>query len=101
MTTRFAALEARTVGAVFSRLANVEVALGGASVRAIFDNDYALAAVGDFGMAGSAPVLTLASAAVPAEWLGAAVVVNSKNFAVSEHKPDGTGISLLILVAAP
>lgn len=97
MTTPFAALEARTAGAVFSRLANVEVTLGGVTVRAIFDNNYALAAVGDFGMAGSAPVLTLASAAVPAEWLGAAVVVNGKSYAVTEHKPDGTGISLLIL----
>jgi hypothetical protein len=77
------------------------VTLNGVTVSAIFDNDYALAAVGDFGMAGSAPVLTLASAAVPADWLGAAVVVNGKNFAVTEHKPDGTGISLLILVAAP
>lgn len=100
MTTPFAALEARTVGVVFSRLANVEVTLGGASVRAIFDNDYALAAVGDYGMASSAPVLTLASAAVPADWLGAAVAVNGKSFAVTQHKPDGTGISLLILVAA-
>ena len=75
------------------------VTLSGVPVSAIFDNDYALAAVGDFGMAGSAPVLTLASSAVPADWLGAAAVVNGKNFAVSEHKPDGTGISLLILVA--
>lgn len=100
MTTPFSALEARTVGAVFSRLANVEVTLGGASVRAIFDNDYALGAVGDFGMASSAPVLTLASAAVPADWLGAEVAVNGKNFTAVEHKPDGTGISLLILVAA-
>ncbi len=76
------------------------VTVGGASVSAIFDNGYALGSVGPIGMASSQPMLTLATANVPASPVGTAVVVAGTNYTVGAHEPDGTGISRLMLEAA-
>jgi hypothetical protein len=74
--------------------------LNGATVAAIFDAAYAQGSVGTYGMASSQPVLTLATADVPATPVGAAVVVGAASYMVAEHQPDGTGISRLLLEAA-
>jgi hypothetical protein len=73
------------------------VTLNGASTAAIFDAAYAPGSVGTFGMASSQPVLTLATADVPANPAGLSVVANGAIYVVSGHEPDGTGISRLIL----
>ena len=72
----------------------------GASVSVIFDNGYATGAVGPYGMASSAPTLTLPTASVPASPVGKAVVVTGTNYTVAEHQPDGSGVSTLILERA-
>ena len=74
--------------------------LGGVAVAAIFDNGYASAGVGAYGMAGSAPALTLATASVPADPVGLAAVVGGVSYLVAAHEPDGTGISRLLLETA-
>lgn len=74
--------------------------VGGETVSVIFDNGYTLGSVGPIGMASSQPMLTLASANVPASPVGTAVVVGSTNYTVGAHEPDGTGISRLMLEAA-
>lgn len=74
--------------------------VGGSAVSAIFDNGYALGSVGPIGMASSQPMLTLATADVPANPVGTAVVVAAGNYTVGAHEPDGTGISRLMLEAA-
>jgi hypothetical protein len=78
----------------------VSVTVGGVVVSAIFDNGYALGSVGPIGMASSQPMLTLATASVPANPVGTAVVVGAVNYTIGAHEPDGTGISQLMLEAA-
>ena len=76
------------------------VTVGGVVVSAIFDKAYALGSVGAVGMASSQPMLTLATANVPANPVGTAVLVGAANYVVGAHEPDGTGVSQLMLEAA-
>ena len=76
------------------------VTLNGATVAAIFDAPGALGSVGPYGMATSAPQLTIATASVPASPVGLPVVANGVNYSIAEHLPDGTGISVLVLELA-
>lgn len=76
------------------------ITVAGQAVQAVFDNGYILGQAGPFGgmgVATSQPRLTCATAALPANPVGAAVVVGSATYQVAEHQPDGTGISLLLL----
>lgn len=72
------------------------VTLDGVSVAAIFDAEYATADVG-FDVSVSGPALTLPTTSVPAAPVGKAAVVQSVTYSVAEHKPDGTGMSVLRL----
>ena len=74
--------------------------INGAPVSAIFDAAYALGSVGAYGMESSQPMLTLATADVPASPVGQPAVVNGVNYLVTAHEPDGTGISRLLLEKA-
>lgn len=76
------------------------VTVGGAAVSGIFDNGYALGSVGPIGMASSQPSLMLATASVPANPVGTAVLVAGTNYTIGAHEPDGTGMSRLLLEAA-
>lgn len=99
----FAAAEARANAAVLRRLANATFDIGGQQQPCIFDNGYALGAAGPFagmGIATTQPRLTCATASLPADPVGAAVVVGAVSYVVAEHHPDGTGISLLLLEVA-
>jgi hypothetical protein len=73
------------------------VTVGGVVVSAIFDNGYALGNVGLSGMATTQPTLTLASADVSTNPVGASVLVGPVAYVVAAHEPDGTGISRLLL----
>jgi hypothetical protein len=73
--------------------------VGGVVVSAIFDSGYSLGSAGAIGMASAQPMLTLATASVPANPVGTAVVVGAVNYTVGAHEPDGTGISQLMLEA--
>lgn len=97
----FADLEQRANATVLARLSNAVCSInGGAPFDAMFDNAYALAGVGPYGMASTRPVLTMATASVPAAPVGMACVVGAVAYTVAEHQPNGTGISLLYLEAA-
>lgn len=74
--------------------------LNGATVAAIFDAAYAQGSVGTYGMASTQPMLTLATASVPATPVGATAVVNGATYTVAAHEPEGTGISRLMLEAS-
>ena len=71
--------------------------LAGAPVRVIFD-----APGGQFGgISATQPQVTIATASVPANYLDAVLVIPGRgSFSVSEHLPDGTGMSVLLLAAA-
>lgn len=77
-----------------------DATLGGAAVRGVFDNAYALGNVGVVGMAGSQPMFTLPTASVPADPVGQSLGMGSAVYEVVEHRPDGTGISVLVLEAS-
>jgi len=96
MTAPFAALETRLNTAVFKQLSNVDATLAGLTVRGIFDAAYELQDMAS-GIMSSAPVLTLASADVPTNVVGASVVVGAVTYKVIEAMPDGTGITMLRL----
>lgn len=74
--------------------------LDGVDVPAIFDNTFALGAVGQYGMATTGPRITLQTASVPADVEGKACVVDSVAYTVAAHEPDGAGISVLRLELA-
>jgi hypothetical protein len=80
-----------------------EATLDGQNVRGIFDGAYHLREAGD-DVGVTVPAFTLASADVPAEPTGLAlVVVQSQSapaitaYTVVEPRPDGTGITVLRL----
>lgn len=75
----------------------VDGSLDGATVRGIFDAEYALAEVGTSGMAATAPVYTLPTAQVPAAPVGKLLLLPTGRWKIAEHQPDGTGMSLLLL----
>lgn len=75
----------------------IAATLNGVAVRGIFDSAFDLASVGVYGMAGSAPVFTLASSDVPANPVGLSLLASAITYTVAAHEPDGTGISRLIL----
>ena len=74
----------------------VNATLAGSPVRGIFDLAYQLQDMAS-GVMSSAPVLTLASANVPANVVGASVVVGGVTYKVVEPMPNGTGITVLRL----
>jgi Phage Head-Tail Attachment. len=71
--------------------------LAGVTVRGIFDADHVVAEVGAAGMAACAPAFTLPTASVPAAPVGKALALPAGNFRIAEHRPDGTGVSALLL----
>jgi hypothetical protein len=77
----------------------VACTVNGQAVRGIFDNGFALGAVG-IGMAGTQPTLRLRTADVTADPVGQAVSVNAVAYTVAAHEPDGTGVSVLMLERA-
>lgn len=97
MPSPFAALETRVNSAVFNRLSNVECVLSGITVSGIFDQAYDVAGAGLSGLSSSTPAFTLPTSAVPASPVGMALAVRGVNYAVAEHQPDGSGLSVLIL----
>lgn len=78
----------------------VPATLGGTAVVGVFDNAYQAGGAGQWGIATTQPHLTLATAQVPTNPVGQAVVVAGGSYVVVTHEPDGTGISVLTLEAA-
>ena len=104
--------------AVFERLSNAVAALAGVEVHGIFDDAHARGDVGMRGMADARPTFTMLTAEIPApvlRWFDPEVdaetplpdtspdaadlrlVVRGLAYVVTEHEPDGTGMSTLVL----
>lgn len=71
------------------------------SFPVIFDAPGSVAAGGLYGMASSKPSATTASINVIDEWDRWELTIKGIQYAVVEHKPDGTGVSVLVLEALP
>ena len=98
MTTAFAALEQRVNSAAFARLANALATIGGATVPVIFDKPY-LAGLSGFAES-SAPQCVGLTADLASAVQGTSITINSVTYRVTEHQPDGTGATTLILEKA-
>lgn len=94
--TAFAELEARVNSAVLRSLSNASATLDGVAVEGIFDNGYEQIDMAT-GISSSGPVFTMASALVPTGVVELPLVVAGVSYQVAEHKPDGTGMSVLRL----
>jgi hypothetical protein len=73
------------------------VTIGTGTVSAIFQDAYELGMVGPIGMSAAQPMMMLSTSDVPADPVGESVVVGTSTYTVAEHRPDGTGISTLML----
>lgn len=103
----FRNLEQRVNRAVMGRLVNATVIIGSAEVAVISDSPYATASVGDFGMAASAPAITVAAADAASVKPGDLIKIAQPgapgtyvDWRVAELQPDGTGLIVLILERA-
>lgn len=67
--------------------------IGAATVTGIFDIPTAEA----FGMLGTGPTFTCAASDVAGVAAGQAVTINSVGYTVTAVKPDGTGLTVLVL----
>jgi len=95
----FAALQSRVNATALKRLGE-DVLLGGVTVRADFSEPYAQGYMDGVSAEARAPQIALDSASVPAAVDGVAVVARGTNYIVVGHKPDGFGLSTLILELA-
>lgn len=117
----FAELEALVNRETVAHLSNaVATFAGGEQVRGIFDDEHARGDVGMLSMADSRPTFTLLTADIPLavrNWfvlyvhpglshedpdaVDLRLVLRGLTYRVTEHEPDGTGISTLVLKREP
>lgn len=74
--------------------------VGGQAVQVIFDNASQGTSVGVLGMAGTQPAITIKTADLAADPVGAVAVVNGTSYTITQHEPDGTGMSVCLLEIA-
>ena len=83
------------------KLEGTPAELAGAPVVGIFEEPTAVDPLGGFGVAASRPQYRLPSSVVPANVTDAPLQLMhrgaSRRFAVREHEPDGTGLTVLKL----
>jgi len=96
----FAQAIADMVSAVVPMLANVTATIDGVPVQGLFTDAYTSADIGPYGMASSAPTLTLASADTPASPVDQTVTINATSYLIRAVEPDGSGLTRLILERA-
>jgi len=72
----------------------IDATVGAGTVRGIFDNAYQDA----FSLVpGTAPVFMCASADVSSVDVGDSITINATAYSVTEVRPDGTGMTVLVL----
>jgi len=98
----FAAIEAAMNRDCLRHLANATALFDGAAgpVAAIFEADYATATGGAAGFAGSQPAITCADDSVPSSAMGTGVEVRGQRYIVAELRPDGVGMTTVLLELA-
>ena len=71
--------------------------LDGVAVTGIFDAAYEVATAGYPGLGTCQPSFQLPTASVPSSPVGKVFIQGAVTYAVAEHHPDGTGVSMLLL----
>lgn len=98
----FAAIEQLVNAETLGALSNALVRIGaGEEQLAIFDQEYLVADVGGSGMAASGPAITVPTSSIPAVYSRVPVEVSYlgvvTRWRITEHHPDGTGMSVVLL----
>jgi hypothetical protein len=122
MQAPFADLEALVNRETVAHLSNAVATLAGVEVRGIFAGPHTRGDVGMLGMADARPTFMLLTADIPASllrWFDPEfdaetplpdvspdpvdwrLVVRGLTYVVTEHEPDGTGMSTLVLKREP
>ena len=85
-------------GAFFGQSVTVSSASGnGYKLKAIFEAPYRQAPVGELGVESALPSLTCATSSLRAPAEGDRVTIEGVDYSVEDIRPDGTGITRLIL----
>lgn len=72
----------------------IDATVGAGTVRGIFDNAYGEA----FGLvSGTTPAFTCSTADVSDVDVGESITINAVAYSVTEVRPDGTGVTVLVL----
>lgn len=108
----FAQLQSRVSATAIRRLGAVAL-LAGVPVQGVFDNGFALADVGQFGMASTQPAWVMLTVDVPpkivdlftyiyepTDALDMSITIDHKVYRISAHESDGCGVSRLLLEVA-
>ncbi len=95
----FATLQARVNATALKRLGE-DVLLDGITLQGDFAAPYAQGYMEGVSAEACAPQVTLSSADVPASVHGKTVLARGTSYTVVSHKPDGFGLSTLILELA-
>jgi pectate lyase len=69
----------------------------GSAIVVVYNNLYFLEDAGNVGVETSQPIVTVESATVPGVAHGDVITIDSANFNVVGVRPDGTGITELVL----
>lgn len=92
----FAALEMLVNANVLNTLANVQVLIAGETVPGIFRKPSSVVGLG-IGAADTSPVVTVATSAVMADPVDQQIEIAGVPYVIGDAKPDGTGLTLLIV----
>ena len=96
----FEAAENRANASAIERIANARALIGAGDFPAIFDDDYSLAAAGPMGESDSSPMVQMLTSDVPDEVVGMSITVRANEYRVTENRPDGAGMSVLLMERA-
>lgn len=97
---RFQDLESRVNSACIKHLANATATIGAASVDVIFDNAHAGQQIGTLMIEATGPIITCKTTDLPTTPRNTPITVRSVNYLITEHQPDGTGMSVCLLQKA-
>jgi hypothetical protein len=101
MPAPFATLQSRVNQAVVSRLATHTATIGGLQVEVMFDREYLAPGLGGSGISSGQPSVRALVADLPAILVGStAVSVAGGSYVVAEARPDGMGMTRLMLERA-
>lgn len=100
MPTPFAARQDRLNAAVFRHLSDTAGQLDGADVEGIFEDPSVIVGIGYVGLQDTRPTFTLPGESVDDDVEGKLLVIGARTWRVAEHRPDGAGVSVLVLEAA-
>ena len=76
---------------------SVDILYNAATIRGIFDNDFAVAVEGENGVETTVPAVQVNSTEVASAVQGETMTINSIVYKITGIHPDGTGMTVILL----